>query len=221
MKRIAIDGPAGSGKSTVAHLVAQKLGYTYLDTGAMYRAIALAVLKANVSPCDENAIAQLIKKCNLKICAETDGLNKIFLDDKDVSAEIRSQAVSNIVSDVANHKTVREVLVEKQRQMAKHGGAVLEGRDIGTVVLPEAELKIFLTASLDQRAKRRHADLVNAGENIAVKKLVQDIETRDAKDSKNTYGPLVRAQGAIEINTDNMTIEEVVDKIVSLAKVSV
>lgn len=215
---IAIDGPAGAGKSTVARLVAQKLGYTYLDTGAMYRAIALAVLQANISGDDATAIATLVKKCDLQIKTEANGINKIYLDDKDVTAEIRQHAVSNLVSNVANHKAVRDVLVEKQRQMASQGGAVLDGRDIGTVVLPNAELKIFLTASLAQRAKRRFGDLKKAGENVSINQLTKSIEERDNKDAKNTYGPMIPAADAITINTDNMTITQVVSHIVELSK---
>jgi len=215
---ISIDGPAGAGKSTVARLVAQRLGYTYLDTGAMYRAIALAVLQAHISSHDAPAIAELIKKCDLQIKTEIDGTNKIYLDGKDVSADIRQQAISAIVSDVANYKTVRDVLVDKQRQMASHGSAVLDGRDIGTVVLPDAELKIFLIASLAVRAKRRNADLQQSGEKVSPEQLAKAIEERDSKDAKNTYGPMRAADDAIIINTDNMTINQVVQKIVDLSK---
>ena len=216
--KISIDGPAGAGKSTVARLVAQRLGYTYLDTGAMYRAITLAVLQAHIASNDEQSIAALVKKCDLQIKTDADGNNKIYLDGEDVSAEIRQQTISNAVSDVANHKAVRDVLVEKQRQMASHGNAVLDGRDIGTVVLPDAQLKIFLTASIAVRAKRRYADLQKTGEKVSLDELAKSIEERDNKDAKNTYGPMRPADDAIIIDTDNMTIEQVVEKIVTLAK---
>jgi cytidylate kinase len=216
--KITIDGPAGAGKSTVSLMVAQRLGLNYLDTGAMYRAIALAVLQTNADIHDAEALAELVKKSELQIRTEADGTNKVFLNGNDVSSAIRQQDVSDIVSDVANHKIVRDVLIEKQRQMAERGGAVLDGRDIGTVVLPNAKLKIFLTASLNERAKRRHADLQREGEYVSFEHLKDAIARRDEKDSKNNYGPMVPAEDAIIINTDDMTSEQVADNIVELAK---
>jgi cytidylate kinase len=223
--KIAIDGPAGSGKSTVARIVAQKLGLTYIDTGAMYRAITLAVLDAHIPVDDAQAIAALIKKCDLQIKQAADGANKIYLNGEDITVKIRQQTVSSHVSDVANHLSVRKVLVEKQRQMASQGQAVLDGRDIGTVVLPDAELKIFLTASLEVRAERRYKELEQtsgleqSGKKISITELASTIEKRDTKDINNTYGPLRQAQDAIAINTDHLTIDQVVDKIIELAKI--
>ncbi len=222
--KIAIDGPAGAGKSTVARMAAHKLGYTYLDTGAMYRAITLAVIEANIPVDDAPAIATLIKKCNLQIEQAPDGTNKIFLNGKDITTQIRQQIVSNKASDVANHFSVRQVLVEKQKQMASQGNVVLDGRDIGTVVLPDAELKIFLTASLAVRAERRYKDLEQrgaleqAGKKVSITELAKEIEIRDGKDINNTYGPLRPADDAITINTDDLTINQVVENIIELAE---
>lgn len=222
--KIAIDGPAGAGKSTVARMVARQLGYTYLDTGAMYRAITLAVIEAHIPANDAPAIADLIKKCDLQIKQASDGSNKTYLNGQDISSQIRQQTVSNQVSDVANHLSVREVLVEKQRQMSSQGNVVLDGRDIGTVVLPDAELKIFLTASLAVRAERRYKELEQTGglekgeKKISTAELAQAIETRDSKDINNTYGPLRPADDAITVNTDHLSIDQVVDKIIDLTR---
>jgi len=144
--KIAIDGPAGAGKSTVARLVAQKLGYLYLDTGAMYRAVTLAVLQSNTKADDSTAITALLKNCDIEVKRDIDGNNQIYLNGKNVSKEIRTQQVNNLVSNVANLLAVRQMLVSKQKQMAIYGGIVLDGRDIGTIVLPDAELKIYLVS---------------------------------------------------------------------------
>lgn len=218
MIKIAIDGPAGAGKSTVARLVSQKLAYTYLDTGAMYRAITLAVLRANIPVGNDEAIAALVKKCNIDIKNDNSGTNQIFLDGKNVTKEIREQAVSKAVSDVSNILAVRKTLIEKQRQIASAGGVVLDGRDIGTVVLPDAELKIYLIASLAVRAQRRYLELKQSGNEMSLTDLSKAIDTRDTKDANNTYGPMRAAEDAITIDTDCLTINEVVEKIVKLAK---
>ncbi len=225
-QRISIDGPAGAGKSTVARMVAQQLGYTYLDTGAMYRAIALAVMLAHISADDEEAVTDIVKKSDLQIKSAADGTNTVYLKGKDVTADIRQQTVTEVVSDISNHKAVRDVLVEKQRQMASHGSCVLDGRDIGTIVLPDAELKIYLTASLTVRAKRRYRELAQksqlvyaGGSNeLSLQELIRAIERRDAKDSVNIHGPMRPADDAVTINTDDMTVDQVVEKIVELAK---
>ena len=216
--KIAIDGPAGAGKSTVARMVAQKLHYTYIDTGAMYRAITLAVMRSKIPLSDTDAIAELLKKSNLEIKQNSDGKNQIYLDGQDVTEEIRQESVSSQVSDVANQLPVRKVLVEKQRQMASSGGCVLDGRDIGTIVLPDAELKIFLVASLAVRAQRRYLELNQKNNQVSLTKLTAAIDKRDIKDANNTYGPMRPASDAITIDTDHLIIEEVVNKITDLAK---
>jgi cytidylate kinase len=215
--KIAIDGPAGAGKSTVARLVARKLGYKYIDTGAMYRAVTLAVLRSKIPISDEKAISQLVEKVQLEIRLSADGQNHIYLDGKEVSSEIRQQSVSEKVSDVANQANVRKFLVEKQRQMSSSGNIVLDGRDIGTVVLPEAELKIYLVASLEVRAQRRYLELNETNEKISLDDLTAAIEKRDSKDANNKYGPMRPAQDAITIDTDNLSADQVVSKIVDLA----
>jgi len=219
--QIAIDGPAGAGKSTVARMVAQKLGYLYIDTGAMYRAITLAVMRAKIAHDDSPAIADLIKKCSLEIKQAPNGTNKIYLNGEDVTTEIRQQAVSNLVSDVANQLSVRKVLVDKQREMSASGAVVLDGRDIGTIVLPDAQLKIYLTASLAVRAQRRLLELEKMNQATSLSELTNAIARRDTKDANNTYGPMRPAQDAIMIDTDDLSIDEVVNKIVDLSRAKI
>jgi cytidylate kinase len=216
--KIAIDGPAGAGKSTVAQLVAQKLGYTYLDTGAMYRAITLLVLRSRTEVTDSDGITELIQTCKIDIIRNKGASNEIFLDGKNITTDIRAQDVSNSVSDVSNILAVRKMLVEMQRQMSAIGGVVLDGRDIGTVVLPDAELKIYLIASLDVRAQRRHLELKDSKDCVSLSDLTKAIDIRDQKDAKNAFGPMRAASGAVIVNTDEMAINEVVKKIVDLAQ---
>ncbi len=215
--KIAIDGPAGAGKSTVARIVAQRLGYIYIDTGAMYRAITLAVMQAKIDIHNSEAIAALVEKSNLEIKQSADGTNRICLNGNDVTKEIRQQSVSNLVSDVANQLAVRKVLVEKQRKMASSGSCVLDGRDIGTVVLPDAQLKIFLVASLAVRAQRRFLELKDT-EKVPLAELTESIANRDSKDTNNLYGPMRAATDAITVNTDELTIDQVANKIIELAR---
>ncbi len=216
--KIAIDGPAGAGKSTVARLVSQKLGYSYLDTGAMYRAITLAVLRANIPFDDDEAIAALVRSCKLEVKTDSTLTNQLFLDGENVTKEIREPAVSAAVSDVSNTLAVRKMLVEKQRLIAAKGGVVLDGRDIGTVVLPHAELKIYLIASLAVRAERRYLELKQSNDQISLSELTKAIEQRDTKDANNTYGPMHAAKDAITLDTDYLSIADVVEKIVQMAK---
>lgn len=216
--KIAIDGPAGAGKSTVARLVAQRLGYKYLDTGAMYRAITLAVLRAGIRTDDTASIITLIDSLKLDIQQDSKGINHIILDGENVSEPIREQKVSDAVSDVSNILAVRKLLIEKQREIASKGGVVLDGRDIGTVVLPNAELKIFLIASLAVRAQRRYLELKDKKSNISLADLTQAIDIRDNKDANNLYGPLKAAADAITVNTDYLLANDVVEKIIELAK---
>ncbi len=215
--KVAIDGPAGAGKSTVARLVAKKLGYLYLDTGAMYRAATVLALRKGLSMEEPEEIAQAVMHAKIDLVHETsaDGSPqlKVFLDDEDITFEIRSREVSLLVSPLSTIGPVRESLVEQQRRLSENGGVVLDGRDIGTVVLPNAEVKVFLTASAAERAKRRMKDFETRGENVSFDTVLKEIVERDKRDSTREIAPLKRAADAHEVVTDGMTVSEVVEKI--------
>lgn len=215
--KIAIDGPAGAGKSTVAKLAAKKLGYLYLDTGAMYRAATVLALRKGLSMEEPDEIAEAVAQAKIDLVPATsaDGspLLKVFLDDEDITFEIRSREVSLMVSPLSTIGPVRDSLVAQQRRLAQNGGVVLDGRDIGTVVLPTAEVKIFLTASAAERAKRRMKDFDSRGENISFDTVLKEIVERDKRDSTREIAPLKKAVDAHEVVTDGMTINEVVEKI--------
>ncbi|PSN10574.1 cytidylate kinase, partial [filamentous cyanobacterium CCP5] len=220
---IAIDGPAGAGKSTVARQVARRLGLLYLDSGAMYRAVTWLVLERGLRPQDEVAIAELIQDCELRLAPTGDNPefaaypSRIWINDQEVTRLIRSEAVTSQVSAIAAQPTVRQQLLAQQQQYGENGGVVMEGRDIGTQVFPEAELKIFLTASVEERARRRQRDMQAQNQPTAsLEDLERAIDERDHKDSTRRVAPLRKASDAIELNTDGLTIEEVIDKIVAL-----
>ncbi|HEX9615184.1 MAG TPA: (d)CMP kinase, partial [Bacteroidota bacterium] len=204
---IAIDGPAASGKSTTARLVARRLGYLHIDTGAMYRALTLRILRENVSVDDEPKVSRLAEQTNIVLRRTEDG-NRVLLMGEDVTEEIRKPQVTKHVSTVSSYRNVRAVLVKKQRSLAREGGVVLEGRDIGTVVLPDADLKIFMVANVAERARRRKRDLHEAGVHVDEETLTQEILDRDEKDSTRTTSPLKRAEDAVEVDTSTLTIEE-------------
>lgn len=214
---IAIDGPAASGKSTTARLVAEKLGYLHLDTGAMYRAITLRALREKVPLQDAERMGKLAKNTQI-LLKRTENGNRVLLQGEDVTEEIRTPDVSRQVSAVSSHPAVRAVLVEQQRFLAREGGVVLEGRDIGTVVFPKAELKIFMIAELSERAKRRRRDLAKTGIEVDDETLVREIESRDTLDSTREASPLKKAGDAIELDTSSLTIEEQVEFIVKKAR---
>ncbi|ACK65154.1 pantoate/beta-alanine ligase [Rippkaea orientalis PCC 8801] len=212
---IAIDGPAGAGKSTVTRRVAKALNLVYLDTGAMYRAIAWLVSKSGVSLEDQGAIAELVTHAKLDFSPPTEGAPlRISINGEDVSEAIRTPEVTALVSQISAQPAVRAKLVSYQQDLGKKGGLVAEGRDIGTNVFPDAELKIFLTASVQERAKRRWLDFQDQGDGMTLEQLEQDIQQRDYRDSHRSLAPLRQAVDAIEINTDGLTIEEVTDKII-------
>jgi cytidylate kinase len=214
---IAIDGPAASGKSTTAKLVAHKLGYLHIDTGAMYRAVTLKALDEKINLSDMKEIVHLAQTSTIRLEVE-DNATKVFLDGTDVTKQIRTQLVSRSVSTVSSYIGVREVMVKDQQKMAAIGGVVLEGRDIGTVVLPKAELKIFMTASIEERAIRRKKDLALVGIVANQDDVVKEIKTRDQKDSTREASPLRKAPDAIELDTSHLTVEEQVDFILGRAK---
>lgn len=213
--RIAVDGPAGAGKSTVARAVAEQLGLLYLDTGAMYRAITLAALQNGVDVNNEDALEKLTRQCLLDIKKnEADGSNLVYLNGKDVSEQIRTPLVSRNVSYVAKCPKVRAIMAELQRDFGRRGGVVMDGRDIGTHVMPDAEFKFFLTASLEERARRRLAELVAKGEKLDLDQMVKEIAARDKIDSERECAPLKAAPDAIVIDTTALTVTQVVEEIV-------
>lgn len=207
---IAIDGPAGAGKSTIAKLLAAKLYILYLDTGAMYRAVGLKALNSGVSVTDEAAVEKMLKNTKVDVSVEN-GVQRVFLDGTDVSAEIREHRVSKAASDISAVPCVRYKMVELQREIAKKRDTVLDGRDIGTFVLPNAEHKFFLTASVDERAKRRYNELIKKGESCELSKIKADITERDYNDTHRALAPLKKADDAVEVDTTNLSIDEVVN----------
>lgn len=212
---IAIDGPAAAGKSTIAKKVAKKLSYTYVDTGAMYRALTYKCLQEKVDLKNEQAVTKMLEQTNIEL--RQNGENQeVYVDGVNVTDVIRTQEVSNQVSHVAKIKEVRQEMVELQREMAKDGGVVMDGRDIGTNVLPHAELKIFMIASASERAKRRLKDLQAKGEHAELSQLEQEISLRDKMDSERKIDPLKKAEDAIEIDSTSLSIDEVVEKILHL-----
>ncbi len=214
---IAIDGPAASGKSTTAKLVAAHLGYLHIDTGAMYRAMALKVLRNNIPVHDPKKIAALTKITTVRLISNGAKV-KVVLDGEEVNDEIRLPEVTNNVSAVSTVSEVRALMVNEQRAMGNDGGIVLEGRDIGTIVFPKAELKIFMLANERERAERRKKELVAKGVDITIDDLIKEIVERDRIDSEREMSPLRKAEDAIELDTTQLTIEQQVEFIVAKAK---
>ncbi len=214
---IAIDGPAGAGKSTIARLAAKELGFVYVDTGAMYRAIALYLLDNKVDIDNEAELKDALNNIHINIVYEA-GVQHVFLDLVDVSEEIRSEKVGNMASTSSALAPVREKLLDLQRDIAAKNDVIMDGRDIGTNILPNAELKIYLTASVDVRAKRRYDELILKGENPNLEDIKKGIETRDYQDMNRDIAPLKQADDAEYIDSSDMTIAQVVDRIVKLAK---
>lgn len=212
--KIAIDGPAGAGKSTVAKMVAAQLGYLYIDTGAMYRAVAWISRERGVDINDGVGLAQLAKSSKIELVAGEKA--KVLLDGEDISDAIRMPEISQRVGLVSAHKDVRAELVRQQQDMARSGNAVLDGRDIGTVVLPDAEVKVFLTASPEERARRRLKDITAMGLNDSYEQILAAIIERDTKDTTREESPLRQAEDAILIDTDTLAIDQVVQAILDL-----
>lgn len=212
---IAIDGPAGAGKSTVAREVARKLKITYIDTGAMYRALTYAALEKAISLEDGEKLRKLLDSIDLSL-HWVEGVQHVTLNGVDISNEIRTIHVSQCVSSVAKHRIVREKMVQLQQGMAQTEKVVMDGRDVGTHVLPEAQLKIFLTASIQERARRRYQERIDKGESADLQQLEKDIAARDRMDSEREIAPLRPASDAIMLDTSGMGIDEVVNEIISL-----
>ncbi len=214
---VAIDGPAGSGKSTTARCVARRLGYLYLDTGAMYRALALGVLQAGKDPDDAAAAARLAREHRIDLREEA-GWQRTFLDGVDVSGTIRTPEISDAASRVAAHPAVRRVLVARQQEMGHRGGIVAEGRDTGTVVFPDAELKVFLVADVAERARRRRRELAEQGRQVDLPTLMEDIRSRDARDERTqSRSGGWQAPDAVGLDTTGLSVEDQVDRVVRLA----
>lgn len=218
MKKIvvAIDGPAGAGKSTIAKLAAEKLGYAYIDTGAMYRSVAWKFLQTG-QPFDEDFISGLSKTMLIDFKPEAK-INRVFVDGTEVTEAIRTPEVTAIVSRVAAIGAVREAMVDQQRRMGEAGGVLMDGRDIGTVVFPNAQLKIFLTASVEERARRRYAEMVAKGQQVDLQQLQADIAERDKQDSERAISPLRQAEDALLLDTSDMGISEVTERILQLVQ---
>lgn len=214
--QIAIDGPAGAGKSTIAKIAAEKLGYTYIDTGAMYRALTLKALRNSTDLSSEEAVTSLLKQSKIELVPSAQG-QLVFLDDENVSNEIRSNEVTNNVSNVATHATMRAIMVELQYEMASKGGVIMDGRDIGTAVLPNAQLKIFMSATVEERARRRFEDNKQRGIESSFEALKEEIALRDKIDSERKASPLVQAEDAIYVDTTNLNIEQSAEEILKLA----
>ena len=215
--KIALDGPSGSGKSTIAKKLSKELDILYLDTGAMYRATALKALKLNVDTFDEKGVSSFINDLNLEIKYEN-GSQQTYLDGENVSDKIREPQVSMAASNISSLKSVRLKMVEMQRKIASSTSCVLDGRDIGSYVLPDADYKFYITASVEVRAQRRFKELTEKGFNVDFEKLKQEIEQRDYNDSHRDFAPLVKAEDAIFIDTSNMDIDGVTNAVMSYIK---
>lgn len=217
--KIAIDGPAGAGKSTIARLVAKRLGLRYLDTGAMYRALTLAALERGVPCTDEEALLRVATSVDLEIVfdEETKG-NRVYLDGQDVTDLIRRPEINAYVSLVSSHKKVRDFIVALQKEIARRGCIVMDGRDIGTVVMPDADWKIFLHASVEERARRRLRELRRNGHDVDLQELAEQIRQRDHFDSTRAISPLRKAEDAVEVDTTHLNIEEVVARVLAIIK---
>jgi len=214
---IAIDGPAGAGKSTVAKIVAARLQYVYIDTGAMYRALAWAVQREDIAVTDEQAVSQLLANNRIRL-ARNQQQQLVFWNEINITDEIRTPEVSQYASIVASHGEVRKQMLALQRELAKEGNVVMDGRDIGTHVLPDAEVKIFLTASIRERAERRLSELAAKGHVTLLEELEAEIAERDKRDSEREVAPLKQADDAVLVDTTGKTIEEVVEQILEICK---
>ncbi|WP_457635721.1 (d)CMP kinase [Persephonella sp.] len=215
---IAIDGPAGSGKSTIAKMIARELDFTYIDTGAMYRAVALKIKRLGINPDDPEAVLEVLKNTEIDLRPSEEGI-KIFLDGEDVSDRIRTEEIGKIASKIARHRKVREILVQMQRELGKRAkDAVIEGRDTGTVIFPDADIKFFLTASAEVRAERRYRELKEKGLNVNYDRILREVKERDRLDKTRKESPLKPAEDAVIIDTSDKDIDQVFRQLIDIIK---
>ena len=214
---VAIDGPSGAGKSTVARAAAARLGYVYVDTGAMYRAIGLAACRRGISGEDAAGIAAALPEIEIRL-AYQDGAQRVMLNDEDVSDAIRTPEIAHYASKVSAVPEVRQFLLDVQRDMAKKGNILMDGRDIGTVILPDAPVKIFLTASAETRAERRYLELAEKGQQVTRESVLHDIVERDRQDMTRAVAPLRQAEDAVLLDTSEMTLEESIDAVLQIIR---
>ena len=217
MTKIAIDGPAGAGKSTISKKIAKELGYVYIDTGAMYRAVGLKAHKEGIDTLDSESVISILDTLDIDIIASS-GEQKIMLDDEDVSSLIRTPEISMAASNVSKIPEVREALLKLQRSLANDKNVVMDGRDVATCILPDAEIKIFLTASVDARAKRRYDELIQNGKEVSFEDVKNEMIQRDHNDSTRKVSPLKIDKDATVIDTSDLTLEESIDKIIKYVR---
>lgn len=217
---IAIDGPSGAGKSTVARLLAKRLGYVYIDTGAMYRSVAFRVKEKSISLKDESALNQLASSLHIDFVTEGEQTH-VFCDGEDITSAIRTPEISRLASSISKQKGVRKALVQMQREMGKEGGVILEGRDIGTVVFPGADVKFYLDAESDERVRRRYDEMVGKGVKVDFKETEEELVQRDHNDMHRIHSPLKKADDALFIDSTHRSVEEVVEEMVRMVKAKV
>ena len=218
---IAIDGPAGAGKSTIAKRVAEELNFMYVDTGALYRAVALCAIQKNIEPDDSQRVSEMLSEIKVQLAFNYRFEKVVLLDGRDVSSRIRTPEVSMAASKISALPQVRAYLLDLQRDIAKENNVIMDGRDIGTVVLPDARVKIFLTASPQVRAERRYKELAEKGANVSFDEVLRDVNERDYNDSHRKTAPLKPAEGCVIVDTTELDFEQSVDKIISVIKENV
>lgn len=215
---IAIDGPSGAGKSTVARLLAKRLGFTLVDTGALYRGVALAASESGIGWHDGAQLGEMVRNLHIGFQNSDDGIPRLLIDSRDRSRDIRTEEISMGASDVSKHEEVRSALLHLQRRLGKNGGVILEGRDIGTVVFPDAELKFFLTADVKIRARRRMLELKQMNCDVKFECVLEGLQQRDEQDRNRSIAPLRKAQDAVKVDTTTLSIEGVVDRLAEIVQ---